>query len=104
MVFVKNSMNRKILTIVLAANISGCATFEPFGALPKDEVEFLKPKDQLIQEYPDIGVYEKSWRGFDANFPMEKDLLANFGPPDKQKRDWLSPASFIAVLAAIGAE
>ena len=63
----------KVVTVLVCLILfSGCATTNPLGPLPTDMQEYYLSKNELIEKYPDISVYEKNWRGFYPNYPLKK--------------------------------
>lgn len=78
-------------------------THNRFTKLPSEE-EFIESKLYLNEKYKDIALYEQTFRGFSANYPMEKDLVKYFGKPDKVENNWSEPAVLVGTLAVLSAE
>lgn len=84
--------------------LAGCATNRPLTALPESAGEFTKSKEELVSKYPDIAAYEKRWRGFSPNNPLEEDVVSRLGSPKRIERNWGYPAVMIATAVAISAD
>ncbi len=76
------------LIFLIALCLVGCSTTLPFKHLPTDPTSFQKSADQLRTEYPEIGEYEKNFRGFPANTPYAEELTSVWGEPVLINKDW----------------
>jgi hypothetical protein len=93
-----------LLCLLVFALMTGCASTTTFTALPKEEQEFLLPKQQLSEKYSEIPTYEKRWRGFTKQLPTEQSLISELGEPRATRKNWLSPVATVVLLAALQAQ
>jgi len=84
--------------------LAGCATHKPLTALPKSTNEFTENKEYLANKYSDIVTYEKRWRGFSANYPLEENIVNHLGSPKKIKRDWWYPIVMVGTIMAVSTD
>lgn len=94
---------RLILVFFMSALLAGCATNKPLTALPESTNEFTANKEYLVKKYPDIATYEKRWRGFSPNNPLEENIVSHLGSPKKIERDWWYPIVMIGIGVAMSA-
>lgn len=92
----------KVVFLILALCMTACSTTTPFHKLPKSSEAFEIPPVQMRQDYPEIPEYEKYFRGFSANTPLIKDLIAEWGEPDKINKQWTYFGGMGAVLIGCG--
>ena len=94
----------KVVVVILMSIFSiGCATHHNISSLPTSNDGYKLSKGELVSKYPEIAEYEKVWRGFSPNFPLEKDVIEQLGEPEKVKRDWWYPVVMIGTALAINA-
>jgi hypothetical protein len=82
---------KKLLSIFCILFCSGCATTRPIGFFPTKDEEYLLPKKELVKKYPEITVYEKTWRGPFTNYPPKQNIIKLLGEPTKTRLGWEYP-------------
>lgn len=107
MIFIDGRFRRVVrelvVVVLLALSASGCATHHPISKLPQLNSDFDVTKSELIKQFPDIEKYEKEWRGFYTNYPLEKNVVARLGEPKRIERDWLYPITMIGTALVLNA-
>lgn len=82
--------------------LTGCSTTKPFNKIPTELSSFKEPESKLVQQYPDIERYEKTFRGFHPNFPLAQDLVHAWGEPDAKSHKWSDPLLSDGIVIGAG--